>query len=184
MEVRYDMLFQIICDWVVLIGAVVIAITNILKFFGKPISFFKKKRDKEMKESLEKILNDILPKQFESHDLKTRDKYLNDRLRYLHEIKAEILKDIQGTLEEIRTLNIEQSKKLEYLNASSKDILRQKIMTIYRDYKNIRQFPIYKKEALDELYKDYKKQDGNSYIDKYYNRMKTWKVIEENQEED
>ena len=41
----------------------------------------------------------------------------------------------------------------------------------------------YDKEVLDELYKDYKSQLGNSYIDKYYNRMKNWHIIDEILEE-
>lgn len=173
------MIFQQICDWIVLIGAVVVAIVNIAKFFGKPASFLKKKKDKELRESLEKTLNEVLPKHFEAHDLETRDRYLNDRLRYLQEIKKEVLNETKDILEEIREINIEQSKNLEKLNQSSKDVLRQKIMTIYHNYKNKRRMPVFAKEALDELYKDYKIQGGNSYIDKYYKRMSSWEVYQE-----
>lgn len=38
--------FQTICNLIVLIGAAVVAISNILKFFGKPVAFFKKKKQK------------------------------------------------------------------------------------------------------------------------------------------
>ena len=31
-------------------------------------------------------------------------------------------------------------------------------------------------ETIDELYKDYKSQEGNSYIDKYYKRMSNWEI--------
>ena len=49
-------------------------------------------------------------------------------------------------------------------------------MAIYHEYKFERALPIHVKEALDELYKDYKKEGGNSYIDKYYGRMGKWKI--------
>ena len=67
-------LLQDICNWIILFGAVAVAIINILKFFGKPVSFFKKKKDKEYKEMLKKSLDEIIPNYFEQHDLQTRDK--------------------------------------------------------------------------------------------------------------
>ena len=169
-------MLQDICNWIILFGAVIVAIINILKFFGKPVSFFKKKKDKEYQQMLKKSLDEIMPNYFEQHDLQTRDKYLGDRMNYLKEIKKSVLEDIKDILEEIRKLSIEQSKNLEKLNQSSKDVLRQKIMTIYHQYKEYRKIPVFAKEALDELYKDYKSQGGNSYIDKYYNRMNNWEI--------
>lgn len=63
-------------------------------------------------------------------------------------------------------------------------MLRQRIMDIYHRYKADRRMPIYAKEALDELYKDYKAEGGNSYIDKYYKRMCLWETYDdENYEE-
>lgn len=169
-------MLQNICNWIILLGAVTVAIINIFKFFGKPISFFKKKKDSEYHKTLKKSLDEIMPTYFEQHDLQTRDKYLKDRLNYLNEIKKAVLNDTKDILAEIRQLSIEQSKNLEKLNQSSKDILRQKIMSIYHQYKEYRKMPLFAKEALDELYKDYKAQGGNSYIDKYYSRMNNWEI--------
>lgn len=169
-------MLQDICNWIILLGAVTVAIINIFKFFGKPISFFKKKKDSEYHKTLKKSLDEIMPTYFEQHDLQIRDKYLKDRLNYLNEIKNAVLKDTKDGLEEIRQLSVEQSKNLEKLNQSSKDILRQKIMLIYHQYKEYRKMPLFAKEALDELYKDYKAQGGNSYIDKYYSRMNNWEI--------
>lgn len=169
-------MLQDICNWIILLGAVTVAIINIFKFFGKPISFFKKKKDNEYHKTLKESLDKIMPTYFEQHDLQTRDKYLKDRLNYLNEIKNAVLKDTKDVLEEIRQLSVEQSKNLEKLNQSSKDILRQKIMSIYHQYKEYRKMPLFAKEALDELYKDYKAQGGNSYIDKYYSRMNNWEI--------
>lgn len=55
-------------------------------------------------------------------------------------------------------------------------------MAIYYEYRDTQCIPVSKKEALDELYKDYKTQGGNSYIDKYYGRMKEWKIIYERED--
>lgn len=169
-------MLQQICDWIILLGAVTVAILNIIKFFAKPTSFFKKKKDKEFQENLKNALDKIMPEYFETHDLQTREKYLGDRQRYLQEITKEVLENTKGLLEEIKKINIEQSENLKILNQGSKDVLRQKIMTIYHQYKKEQAMPIFAKESLDELYKDYKAQGGNSYIDKYYKRMSDWEV--------
>lgn len=120
-----------------------------------------------------------LPDKFLAHDLETREKYLSDRQRYLEEIKDAVYLDIKNTLEEIKQLNIEQNEAISVLKQGTKDVLRQKIMAIYHEYKKERRFPIHAKEALDELYKDYKAEGGNSYIDKYYKRMSAWEAYEE-----
>jgi hypothetical protein len=39
------------------------------------------------------------------------------------------------------------------------------------------------REALDVYYADYKAIGGNSYIDKYYRRMKRWRVDYEDYED-
>lgn len=95
------------------------------------------------------------------------------------EINTEVPKIIDNSLKEIKDLNITQNKNIELLLRSSKDILRQRIMEIYHKWKDKRMLPISEKEFLDELYKDYKAEGGNSFIDKYYSRMSNWKILDD-----
>jgi hypothetical protein len=37
----------------------------------------------------------------------------------------------------------------------------------------------HEREALTQYYKDYKAMGGNSYIDRYYNRMSDWDVTDD-----
>ena len=46
----------------------------------------------------------------------------------------------------------------------------------YNKNKSDKHMTFHEREALDQYYKDYKKIGGNSYIDKYYNRMSVWTV--------
>ena len=62
-------------------------------------------------------------------------------------------------------------------------MLRQRIMMIYHNYKTSKRITIYDREALDEAYKDYKAEGGNSYIDKYYNRTLSWETYYPDDEE-
>lgn len=42
----------------------------------------------------------------------------------------------------------------------------------------------HQKEVLEQYYVDYKAMKGNSYIDKYYNRIKKWKVVEDDYDDE
>jgi hypothetical protein len=95
----------------------------------------------------------------------------------LTEIKDEVIKQVGGTIDQ-------NAEDLEALKISAKDVLREKIMAIYHEYRTERAYPTYKKEALEQYYKDYKKLNGNSYIDKYYCRMKSWQTIYDDYAED
>lgn len=157
-------MLQSICNWIILIGGVCGAIAAILAFVGKPITFFKKRKEKEITEVIEKVL----PEQLEE----SRGK-IYDRLQEIINLN----KQQSLTLEE-------QDKSIQQLIKSEKDMLRYHIMDIYQTYRKKKAFPIYIKERLDETYKDYKNLVGNNYIDKYYNRMCKWEVIDNSEEEE
>ena len=176
--------FSKICDIVLLISALCLATTNIINFFAKPTSKFKKKKAEELKELIEVVLDEKLPDFLHQNNLETRQKYLGDRQRYLSDIKSEVLADTKELLDNIYKLNLEQSQCIKILSQGNIDMLRQRIMEIYHRYKNEKKMPVNAEEALNELYKDYKAQGGNSYIDKYYKRMSTWEVYEEDNYED
>ena len=104
-----------LCDWIILIAAAGAALYKILCWLKFPVKWGKKKKEKmkeERKQEICGVLEEELPELFLEHDLETRQKYLNDRLNYLNEIKAEILSEIKSTLEEIKNINIEQSKQM------------------------------------------------------------------------
>jgi hypothetical protein len=71
----------------------------------------------------------------------------------------------------------------ETLCISAKDVLREKIMQLYFKNKKDKMLTLHEKEALDQYYIDYKAIKGNSYIDKYYNRMRLWQVIDDDDED-
>lgn len=154
---------QTLCDIIILIGATIVAITNISKFFGKPVLLFQKKQDKEFKEKFKKELREELPE------------LISDGT-----ISELLLKEISPVLQEIKELNIQQNERIEILANSSKDVLREKIMGIYNAGKKTKTLTQHQREALTQYYKDYKAEHGNSYIDNYWNRMTTWATIDDN----
>lgn len=164
-------------DIVILIGGFFLAIERIYKFFAVPGSKLAKKAEDREKTRIKGVLDSELPKYLEAHDIKTRDKYKADRTRYLNEIKEEVLKEVGDPISQ-------NAEDLEALKISAKDVLREKIMGIYHEYRAERAYPTHKKEALEQYYKDYKTLKGNSYIDKYYARMAKWQEIYEDYEDE
>ena len=159
-----------IVDYIILFAALLGAIYKIWDFFATPTSKLKQKAEEKEKQRIGAVLDEKLPKILYDHDLETRDKYKGDRQNYLNEIKAEVLKEIG---DDMKT----NTETIEALVISTKDVLREKIMAIYHKNKYNRTFTEYEREALNQYYIDYKALNGNSYIDKRYNRMDKWKVI-------
>lgn len=159
-----------IVDYIILFAALLGAIYKIWDFFATPTSKLKQKAEEKEKQRIGAVLDEKLPKILYDHDLETRDKYKGDRQNYLNEIKAEVLKEIG---DDMKT----NTETIEALVISAKDVLREKIMAIYHKNKYNRTFTEYEREALNQYYIDYKALNGNSYIDKRYNRMDKWKVI-------
>lgn len=79
-------------------------------------------------------------------------------------------------LAEIKDLTLKQAEEIGKLTVGIKNIQRQQIMMIYNDNKHNRTLEETEKERLDELYRDYKREGGNTFIDKYYARMCTWET--------
>ena len=181
LEVK-DLTIEQLSDWIILCGGVAAALMTLYKFVAGPTTFLKKKQQDYCANHFKEKLEEEMPKMFLAHDLETREKYLADRQQYLEEIRESVLEETKDVLSELKTINLEQNKKIEILNQASKNVLRQRIMEIYNGYRDEKKMPLFVKDQLDELYKDYKNQGGNSYIDKYYHRMSLWEVYDDGEE--
>ena len=95
-------------------------------------------------------------------------------------------KDILALLDTLKQNQVQYGKEKELLEkqyivlqTGILDMLRQRIMVIYHKYREVQIISRYDREIVDQLYKDYKKAGGNSYIEKIYARIKRWEVIED-----
>lgn len=55
--------------------------------------------------------------------------------------------------------------------------LRNDILQIYNQYKNIKEIPLNDFEAISLSYGLYKKYKGNSFVESIWNEIQTWKKI-------
>ena len=157
---------EAICDWIILLAATGTAIYKLIEFVSKPTSKIKQRK----KEQLKSVLEEVVPPYIETYSKQIQPQCAK-------QISSQVLGNIQDDIKEIKAMNIKQTSQIDNMNTSLKDILRQKIMTIYHTYRKYQALPISEREKLDEFYRDYKAQDGNSYIDKYYKRMCTWETL-------
>ena len=129
---------QSVCNWIIIIGGTLVAVKTISEWIGKPIRFVKKRTDENFENSVIEILNRVLPSMLITHDLEVRDRYRADRKRYLQEIKAEVLQNIQVQLTSVSNLEERYNglqEQYEALVISAKDVLREKIMAVYHKNK-------------------------------------------------
>ena len=124
-----------------------------IKVFGN-IGYFKKKKEEKLKREKEERKKEY--KEFFEHG-------------------AEDIVD--GLLKKIKEINDEQNDRLDILITSSNDLLRKEITNAYYKYAPFKKMPRYIKEGIYVLYKDYKEQGGNSFIDEIFDEIKTWEVV-------
>lgn len=119
------------------------------------------------------VMHEALPDALTQHDLNLRDKYKNDREKYLHDITDEVISNMKNSLQTVET----HETRMMVFSEVLKELLRERIMAIYRRNKSIRRLEEHEKIELDRSYNSYKSINGNSYIDDYYKRMLTWNVV-------
>ena len=157
-------------DGLILIGAACAAVYKIWDFFAKPTSKLKQRSLEKEKARIKTVLEEELPVAFLAHDLETREKYKADRQQYLIDIKNEVVGALGGSVSQNAT-------DLEALKISARDVLREKIMCIYKRGKRTKSMDEDDRDALIQYYKDYKALKGNSYIDDRYERMRKWTIV-------
>ena len=70
-----------------------------------------------------------------------------------------------------------QKRQEEDRRETDRCLLRDRITSIYYKNKFSSEIRQYEYENLERLYKQYKKLDGNSFIDKIWNEIQDWSVV-------
>lgn len=169
-----------VCSFIILIASTITAIITIVNSVKNPAKKYKERQDTELKNLIIDTIKEVLPGLLKEHDKEIRERYKSDREKYLNDIKASVLSDTQNELNQVKILGLQY----EALVISAKDVLREKIIKIYLANKDDKRISMIDSEKLNQFYKDYKALNGNSYIDKYYNRMKKWEVIDDDDADD
>ena len=97
----------------------------------------------------------------------------------LKKITDNVKNEYKPVIDEIRGLNEDQDRKMDLLICSSRDLLRARIVEIIDKYKPYKKITERDREVLDQLYNDYKNEDGNGTVERAYKRTEDWEVISE-----
>ena len=168
--------FTSVGDVIIFIAALLAAIAGIYKFFNGLKKGVKDKVDEnkaQQQADEEQHIRDVIAV--------VQEEQADAKRQIIIEIIEEVLPEMlvehdKKMVEKIATVEKIQAD-VAALAESAKDVLREKIMAIYHKNKRIRKLEEHEREALNQYYKDYKAIKGNSYIDKYYGRMKNWETI-------
>lgn len=177
-------MIQEICNWIVLISAVTLAVTNIYKFFKKPVDVVQKHQDEQLEKKIEqqlsKVLPDILNKQ-STEMMTARHCEYKDLLEQVDHMLVERTSD---NFQEIKDNIQTQGSDISILKKTTLDLLRNDILEIYHKNKAKRQLIETDREYLDDLFRDYSAEGGNSYIAKKYYRMTKWEIIADDEDDE
>ena len=196
-------MLETVASVVILIGAVCVAVSNIWKFFANGrkgiqdhVNQAKEIQNTELTTKVDEriklvvgpmleqqartltgsfggLLDKHLPERFLEHDQAIRKQYLGDRMKYLNEIKDEVVAELADKIKAVET----HEEQMHVFTEVLKELLRERIMEIYRRNKHKRELEEHERFELNQAYASYKSIKGNSYIDGYYETMCDWSTV-------
>lgn len=157
---------QEICNVIILVSAVIIAVKNIYGFIKRPV----------------KGIND--------YALKAEEKRMEEILRReVPKIIKDNLQDITATINELKAMNQSLQKQLEEIQQTSKmlktsqlDLLRYDMNRLYYKYRPYKKMLDCDKKAFMKFYIDYHDAGGNTWIDTLYEEVKEWGIVHDEDE--
>ena len=162
-----------ICNIIILVSAVIIAIKNIYSFFKKPVDTIQERANQREEEHILSLIADHVPEEVE----RCGQKYADDFQMLM--LKIDELKEMQEA-QDTQIASIQS--KLDLLNNSQMDMMRYDMNRIYYKYLPYHKILACDKKAFIKLYNDYKPMGGNTWIDDLFDQIKDWETVD-NQED-
>ena len=157
---------QEICNIIILVSAVIIAVKNIYGFLKKPVDDLHGRAQSAEQHRIEEILSKKVPEMVKTNQ--------EDIIDSLEEIKGLVL-DQQHNLDKIQ-------KSVDLLNTSQMDLMRYNMNRLYYKYRPFKKILDCDKKAFMKLYNDYHDMGGNTWIDSLYNEVMCWEIVEDESE--
>lgn len=180
---------QEICNVIILVSAVIIALKNIYGFFKKPVADLQDKarlaEEKRIVDIVEKKMPEILNKH--SQNVKG-ERQLEDK-KMADSIKGAVIEAMDDKIEEVKEIQLDQGtqmqkiqKAVDLLNTSQLDLMRYNMNRLYYKYRPFKKILDCDKKAFIKLYKDYHEMGGNTWIDTLHDEVITWETVEDDTE--
>lgn len=169
---------QTLCNAIVLVGAVIIAIKNIYHFFKKPVTDLQEKANTKEEKHIEEIIQKKVPELLIQHGQNVAEsRRLEDQKRDAA-IKSSIIDAIDIKINELKMLNNDIQSSLKALNMAQLNTMRYNLDSIYTKYFPYKKITAIDKQAFIKMYEDYKTMGGNTWVDTLYNELINWETIQ------
>ena len=178
-----------ISSFVILIGAVVVAIKNIYGFFKKPVESIQFKTNSREEQHIEEVIERRVPILLAQHNDEIRAERKIEGQAMTDQIKSSIEAVLNDKVEELKEISLDQGqeikaikKSIELLNSSQMDMMRYNMNRIYYKYRSYRKILDCDKKAFLKFYTDYHEMGGNTWIDSLYPEVMRWETVENEEE--
>lgn len=180
---------QEICNIIILVSAVIIAIKNIYGFFKKPVDDLQDRANDREQQHIEAVIQEKVPQLLAEHGRKVQEQRKQEDKKMAETIKNSIVEAIDDKVEELKEITLDQGTKLENiqksvdtLNLSQMDLMRYNMNSLYYKYRPYKKILDCDKKAFIKFYKDYHNMGGNTWIDTLYEEVLKWEIVEEESE--
>lgn len=180
---------QEVCNIIILVSAVIIAVKNIYGFLKKPVddlhSHTKKAEEKRIEEVIEARVPDLLQK----HGDSVKEERKKETEAMMESLKVAVVNALEDKVEELKEITLDQGVQItsikasiEKLNDAQMDIMRYDMNRIYYKYRPYKKILDCDKKAFLKFYQDYHGMGGNTWIDGLYNEVKDWEIVKDERE--
>ena len=166
-------MLQTVVDVIILIGAVVVAVWNIIKFLDAGGSKVKKINEKH----LEEVLEEKIPRILDEHSKKNAPERKQEIKDQIEKAIYDALEPVNNKINDINSSINRQNCMLGKLENGNSDILRREIAKIYSKYRPYEKITQYDKSDVVKLCQDYFAENGNSYVEDIYAKIREWEVV-------
>lgn len=168
-----------LCNWIIVIGGVVGAITAIYQFFIKATKPFKERTEKKEQEKIKKVTDPLAAKIEAMHSTINN---LEQDMKDIKAVNTAQTDEIRQTVQSVKRIQEKFEDTAADFERIQRDSIRLNLIKIYYEYQPYKKILDYEKKAFVELYKDYEELHGNSYVKTIYDEVNTWKVVHSKRE--
>lgn len=149
---EFGELLQIICNFIILLGAVAGAIAAICALCDKPIMFFKKKKEQRKQAEIKEIIS---------------------------QVSTKVSNELQESLNKIAKQNETQTESINVLIQAMQDSLGAELTNFYEARKDDGVISIDEQLSLKDIYRAYKAVGGNHNGDRLWSKLILWTVLDD-----
>ena len=173
---------QGVCNVIILVSAVIIALKNIYGFFKKPVTDLQDKARLAEEKRIVRIVEEKMPEILKKHSQNVKgERQLEDK-----KMAGAVIEAMDDKIEEVKEIQLDQGtqmqkiqKSVDLLNTSQMDLMRYNMNRLYYKYRPYKKILDCDKKAFIKLYNDYHEMGGNTWIDSLYEEVKKWETVED-----